>query len=55
MRVTANSLATDKPVALKFRIEFRNSEMLIFEERGKPELAMSLPMKVPLFANRSIW
>ena len=38
MRVTLNSAITDKPVALKFpdRIGI-NLEMLVFEERGKPE------------------
>ena len=35
-RVTLNSEVTDKPVALGFRSNW-NLEMLVFEERGKPE------------------
>ena len=36
-RITANSLVTDKPVALKFRIKLEFNYLLVFEERGKPE------------------
>ena len=36
-KVTPNSLATDKPVALGFQIELDELEMLVFDEGGKPE------------------
>ena len=35
--MTPNSLATDKPVAFQFRIELDELEMLVFDEKGKPE------------------